>query len=80
DPEMVVPSTQDFWGLWQAGNGLALSATVGSVAGNRCVISAPNVLIDKPKYGNRENILTADLPLEFQPTSNGNDEISLLFN
>lgn len=78
-PEMVLPATKDFWGIWQGGTAVAMTVTVGSVAGNRCVITAPAVQLDKPKYGDRENIVTADLPLVLTPTDAGNDELSLAF-
>lgn len=78
-PEMVLPATKDFWGIWQAGTAVAMTATIGSAAGNRCVITAPAVQLDKPKYGDRENIVTADLPLVLAPTAAGNDELVLAF-
>lgn len=79
-PEMVLPAAKDFWGMWSSGGAYTMTATVGSVAGNRCVITAPAVQVDKPKYGDRENIVTADLPLVLTPTASGNDEINFLFN
>jgi hypothetical protein len=79
-PEMVLPATKDFWTMWSGGSAYALTATIGATAGNRCVITAPAVQIDKPKYGERENILTAEMGLVFTPTSAGNDEIILTFN
>ncbi len=78
-PEMVLPAAKDFWAMWQGGLAYAMTATVGSVAGNRCVITAPAVQLDKPKYSDRENIVTAELPLVLAPTSAGNDEITLAF-
>ena len=80
DPEMVLPATYDFWGKWQSGGAYPLTATIGSAAGNRCVITAPAVQLDMPKYDKRETTLTAKIPLVFAPTSAGNDEIQLLFN
>ncbi len=79
-PEMVLPATKDFWGMWAGGSAYAMTCTIGSVAGNRCVVTAPAAQIDKPKYGDRENILTAELPLVLTPTATGNDEIVFLFN
>lgn len=79
DPEMVLKATKDFWGLWEASSQAAFTATVGSVASNRCVISAPAVEFDEPKYGDRENRLTLAMPLRFVPTSS-TPEIEFKFN
>lgn len=79
DPEMVALATKDFWSMWSNGSLSALSATVGNTAGNRCVITAPNVQLDTPKYGDREGILTQALPLIFTPNV-GNDEVQFKFN
>lgn len=78
-PEMVLPATKNFWGMWEGGAAFAMTATIGSVAGNKCVITAPAVQIDKPKYGDRENIVTAELPLVLAPTVTGNDELVFTF-
>ena len=79
-PEMVLPATKDFWTMWSSGAAYAMTCTIGSVAGNRCLITAPAVQLDKLKYGDRENIVTAELPLVLTPTTAGNDEIVFLFN
>lgn len=79
-PEMVLPATKDFWGMWSGGSAYAMTATIGAAAGNRCVITAPAVQLDKPKYGERESIVTLDLGLTLAPTAAGNDEIVLTFN
>ncbi|WKZ32925.1 MAG: phage tail tube protein [Thermodesulfobacteriota bacterium] len=78
DPEAVALATKNFWSMWETSAQVALSATVGSAAGNKCVITAPKVQLDVPKYGDRENILTYALPIIFTPDA-GNDEISLSF-
>ncbi len=78
DPEVVALATKNFWTMWSGNSQVALTATVGSTAGNRCVISASKVQVDSMKYGERENILTYALPLLFMP-DDGNDEISLAF-
>lgn len=80
DPEMVLPATKDFWGMWNSGAAFAMACTIGSTAGNRCVITAPAVQLDKPKYASRENILTLDMPLILAPTDAGNDEVTFLYN
>jgi hypothetical protein len=79
EPEMVPPATKDFFGMWQGGDAHALTCTVGASSGNRCIITAPAVQIDKPSYGSRENILTVAIPLVFTP-STVDDEISFKFD
>ncbi len=78
DPEVVALSTKSFWGLWAANTLVVFTATVGSVAGNRCVITAPKVQIADVKYGERESLLTNALKLNFTPNT-GNDEIKFSF-
>lgn len=78
-PEVVALATKDFWAIWEAGTAVPFTATVGAASGNRCVISAPAVQVDKPKYGDRDNILTVGLPLVFTPDT-VNDDIKFLFD
>jgi len=78
DPEAVALSEKDFWALWSNSSRVALSATAGQTAGNKCVITAPKVQLDLLKYGDRENILTFSTPVIFTPNA-GNDEIKLSF-
>lgn len=78
-PEMVLPASKDFWGMWSDGDTCAMAVTFGQTAGNKCVIAAQYVQVDKPKYGDRENILTAELPLVITPGNSGDDDISFYF-
>jgi len=78
DPEVVPLSTKDFWSAWSNSSRVALSATIGSAAGNICTITAPKVAFDVPKYADREDLLTYGLSLIFTPDT-GNDEISIAF-
>lgn len=82
DPEVVVLATFNPWSIWDATTAGALSATIGSAAGNRLVISCPNITPDSmPKYGNREGLATYDYNFQSNPTlSAGNNEVSLKFN
>ncbi len=80
DPEAVPLATKNFWQMWEASNGVALSATIGQTAGNRCRISCPNVQLNVPKYADRDNRLTMSLPLLINPTAAGNDEIEFKFD
>lgn len=79
DPEVVTIATKDYWSSMAAGTQGALTATVGSVAGNRCVITGPKVSISDLKYADREKILTYAMPLSFNPNA-GDDELVLTFN
>jgi len=79
DPEVVALATKDFWAMWEACEAVPFAATIGQLTGNRCKITGPAVQIDKPKYGNRENILTMGLPLVFTPGT-VDDDISFKFD
>jgi hypothetical protein len=79
DPEVPTLATKDYWAILMAGTQTALTATVGNVAGNRCVITAPKVSISDLKYADREQILTYAMPLSFNPNA-GDDELVLTFN
>jgi hypothetical protein len=79
DPEMVPIATKDFWGMWEGGSMFNYSASFGSVAGNRCVISAAGVQLDALKYADRDNILTLGMPLVFVPVA-GDDDVEFKFS
>lgn len=79
DPEIVALATKNFFSLWEAGTAAAFTARFGATAGNICTITASHVQLEQPKYGDRDNILTAQIPLVFTPSSAGNDEISISF-
>ena len=78
DPEMVLVATKDFWTLWSASTPNAITATVGSATGNKCVITAPNAVLDVPSYADRENFLTMNMPFTLHPSA-GDDELKLEF-
>lgn len=69
----------DFWKRNEDSTLMPLTATLGATAGNICTISTSRVQIDDMKYAERDNILIADLTLNFVPSTAGNDEISYLF-
>ncbi len=80
DPEVVDVATKDWVGEWEDSSEMAMSVTLGSVAGNKIVITAPAAQIsDPPAHEERENQLTQKLPLQLNPTSAGNDEIKFSF-
>ncbi len=78
DPEVVALSTKNFWQLWENSSQIALSATVGTSATNKCVITAPKVVLDTPSYEDRNNILIHGLPFTLHPDT-GDDEIKFSF-
>jgi hypothetical protein len=79
DPEVTAIADKDFWAIWQAGTQGAFTAAIGTVVGNRCVISGPKVQLDDLKYADRENLLTYAMPLIFISDA-GDDEIQFKFN
>lgn len=80
DPEVPALAEKDFWAMWQDAETVALTATIGQAAGDRCIITSPAVQIDDLSFGDREQILTYGLPLRIKPTDAGNDEIEFKFN
>lgn len=80
DPEVPSLATKDFWSLWQNSTNCVIACLVGSEIGNSISINGPQVTIGMPKYAERENILIYDLPLAFNPSNSGNDEISFIFD
>lgn len=78
DPEVVTLATHDFWDDWHNQTAQAFSVTVGSSAGNICTITAPKMTIDDLAYGDRNGILTYELPVLCTMDS-GDDEIQLAF-
>lgn len=81
DPAVVALATFNPWNIWDASTSGALSVTVGSVAGNRCIITMPGIVPDTPKYGSREGALTYGYSFTSHPTiSAGNNEVSFKFN
>lgn len=76
DPEMVLASSKDIWTMWRNGSQVALSAVLGSVAGNIITIACPKFQIQDVKFGNRSGIrlnnLTAVMAL-----NSGDDEFTI---
>lgn len=75
DPEVVALADWDPYALWEGASGLALSLLVGSVPGNRFLVRLPRTLLDAPKKGEREGLLTYDLALTL--SGDGDDEIDI---
>jgi hypothetical protein len=79
NPEAVQLSEYDFWADWIASSQRAMSAVVGTVAGNKCTISAPVVVLESIADGDRNSILTRDIPFRIAQNL-GNDELVLTFS
>jgi len=80
DPEAVALASKNFWQMWENSQAVALAATIGQTAGNRCRIVCPGVQLDVPKYADRDNRLVMTLPLVVNPSPAGNDEVSFIFD
>lgn len=78
DPEVVALATKNWESILTANTEAAITATLGSVAGNIATITGPKVALDEVKDGEREGIWTHDMPLVFLPNA-GNDEVKFLF-
>lgn len=81
DPEVVAKATYDPWTTWSASATGAISVTIGSVAGNRLLITIPNALKKAPKFGEREGVKTHQIEFEANPTlAAGNNEVQFKYN
>jgi hypothetical protein len=78
NPEALLIAGYNFWTDWTASTQKALSVVVGTATGNKCTITAPKLTIDSIADGERERILTRDIPFSLGQSA-GNDEISLKF-
>lgn len=78
NPEMETVATYDFFGIWKNATSKSLTAVLGSELGNKITITAPKVQEKSLTYGDREGVLTLEIPLNFATTS-ADDEISIKF-
>lgn len=58
----------------------ALQVIHGVGDGNKITIDAPAVSFGAPSYSDSDGVLMCSLPLVFEPTSSGNDEIKLTYS
>ncbi|MFA5354211.1 MAG: phage tail tube protein [Thermodesulfovibrionales bacterium] len=81
DPEVVSLSTFNPWVSAFANAPGAVSATLGTTAGKKCIITMPGVVKDDaPGLGDREGIATYSIPFKSNPTlTAGNNEIKFSF-
>ena len=61
DPELVLMAAHNFWTDWTAGTQQALTITIGSSAGNRCVITAPKCVVREFNEADRGGGRSADI-------------------
>jgi hypothetical protein len=78
NPEAMLLASYDFWSDWVASTQRALSVVIGATAGNIITITAPKVTIDSLADGERERVLTKEIPFSLGQNA-GNDEISIKF-
>jgi hypothetical protein len=78
NPEAMLIADYDFWTDWVGATQRALSAVVGTVDGNKVTITAPKVTIDNISDGERERVLTREIPFSLGQNA-GNDELVLKF-
>jgi len=78
NPEALLVANYGFWADWVAATQRALSIVIGTMAGNKITITAPKVTLDSLSQGERERILTYDIPFSLGQNV-GNDEISIKF-
>jgi len=78
DPELVALSSFNPFDLWEDGDAGTITATIGSSAGNKYVITLSDTVIAPPKLGGREGMATYALSFTAHPTlSAGNGEIKI---
>ena len=73
--QAVTIATKDFFAIAKAMTLGAVSLTHGTVAFNKFQVACPNVQLMKPSYGDLEGVRMLSIPLQFVPTSAGNDEM-----
>lgn len=78
DPEAAALSDWNPWTAWRNATPAAITARIGSTPGNRLTVVAPKALYDEVKYGDRDGLVTYDLPFTCVGTSD--DELSLIFS
>jgi hypothetical protein len=78
NPEALLIAGYPFWADWVASAQRALSLVIGTVSGNIITITAPKVTLDNISDGDRERVLTREIPFTLGQ-SVGNDEISIKF-
>lgn len=78
DPEAVLEATHTFFADWIAGTQSALTATIGSVGNNRCVITGPKVQYKSISPGDRDGVYVYEVPFRLAQNA-GDDEVKFFF-
>ncbi len=80
DPECTTVAGYDFLNKAYNGTQFAMSATIGSTAGNRVVISAPCVQMDDVTDQARNEVAVFQIPVSFNGTGSFDNCLSIKFN
>lgn len=78
DPEAVLVATHDYWGKFLSGAVAQSSIVASGGAGNICTITLPKTQYSKVSKGDRNGLLTFEIPLKFSRNA-GDDWLSLVF-
>lgn len=78
NPEATLIGTYNPYTDWNASTPRALTIQIGSVAGNKILITAPAVVLDEVKDADQSGVLGKDLPITLGQ-STGNDELNVSF-
>lgn len=78
NPEAVVSGTYAFFSAWNDSASKALSAVIGSTAGNIITISGTAAVIETIGFGDRDGVRTFEIPFKLA-RSTVNDEFALKF-
>ena len=76
NPEAVLEATQSFWLNWETGIQEAFSIGLGSVDGNKWLISAPKLTKDNISPSDEDGIRTYTIPFTCHMSS-GDDELTI---
>lgn len=80
NPEAVAMSVLNPWDLYDNTTAANIALDITASAGNDFAIAVTGAVLEVPKYGSRENILTWDLSFTINPTlAAGNNEIVITF-
>jgi len=78
NPEATLVADYNFWSDWVGATQRELSLVIGSASGNKVTISAPKVTLDSIADGERESLLTREIPFTLGQDS-GDDEVEIKF-
>jgi hypothetical protein len=78
NPEATQIATYDPYTDWNGSTPRALTIQIGSVAGNKILITAPAVVLDEVKDADQSGVLAKDLPITFGQSA-GDDEVCIKF-